>query len=184
MPEQELELNETPNAGKKSKKLFIFGGIGLVLVLLIGGGLWFFMGSDEPAATDVSADASADPAAPIVSSEAEYVGMPRPFLFNLPGADRARLVEIKVQLMVRGESNSVLTQKHIPLIEDALLTLRFWLLIASVPVPCIMSLNAPMSMGTATAGDPTVVVSSRVSTKVFATSIIEAFVCVTTAPIL
>jgi len=48
--------------------------------------------------------------------------MPRPFLFNLPGADRARLVEIKVQLMVRGESNSVLTQKHIPLIEDALLT--------------------------------------------------------------
>ncbi|MBB1390742.1 flagellar basal body-associated protein FliL [Shewanella sp. SG44-6] len=122
MPEQELELNETPNAGKKSKKLFIFGGIGLVLVLLIGGGLWFFMGSDEPAATDVSADASADPAAPIVSSEAEYVGMPRPFLFNLPGADRARLVEIKVQLMVRGESNSVLTQKHIPLIEDALLT--------------------------------------------------------------
>lgn len=122
MPEQELELNDTPNAGKKSKKLFIFGGIGLVLVLLIGGGLWFFMGSDEPAATDVSADASADPAAPIVSSEAEYVGMPRPFLFNLPGADRARLVEIKVQLMVRGESNSVLTQKHIPLIEDALLT--------------------------------------------------------------
>ena len=122
MPEQELELNETPNAGKKSKKLFIFGGIGLVLVLLIGGGLWFFMGSDEPAATDVSADASADPAAPIVSSEAEYVGMPRPFLFNLPGTDRARLVEIKVQLMVRGESNSVLTQKHIPLIEDALLT--------------------------------------------------------------
>lgn len=122
MPEQELELNETPNAGKKSKKLFIFGGIGLVLVLLIGGGLWFYMGSDEPAATDVSADASADPAAPIVSSEAEYVGMPRPFLFNLPGADRARLVEIKVQLMVRGESNSVLTQKHIPLIEDALLT--------------------------------------------------------------
>jgi len=122
MPEQELELNDTPNAGKKSKKLFIFGGIGLVLVLLIGGGLWFFMGSDEPAATDVSADASADPAVPIVSSEAEYVGMPRPFLFNLPGADRARLVEIKVQLMVRGESNSVLTQKHIPLIEDALLT--------------------------------------------------------------
>ncbi|WP_404948309.1 flagellar basal body-associated protein FliL [Shewanella sp. SR43-4] len=122
MPEQELELNDTPNAGKKSKKLFIFGGIGLVLVLLIGGGLWFFMGSDEPAATDVSGDASADPAAPIVSSEAEYVGMPRPFLFNLPGADRARLVEIKVQLMVRGESNSVLTQKHIPLIEDALLT--------------------------------------------------------------
>tara|TARA_R110002033_G_scaffold52514_3_gene100004 strand:+ start:6809 stop:7330 length:522 start_codon:yes stop_codon:yes gene_type:complete len=122
MPEQELELNDTPNAGKKSKKLFIFGGIGLVLVLLIGGGLWFFMGSDEPAAIDVSADASADPAAPIVSSEAEYVGMPRPFLFNLPGADRARLVEIKVQLMVRGESNSVLTQKHIPLIEDALLT--------------------------------------------------------------
>ncbi|MGI2179006.1 flagellar basal body-associated protein FliL [Shewanella frigidimarina] len=122
MPEQELELNEAAEGGKKNNKLVIFGGIGLVLVLLIGGGLWFFMGSDEPAPVAVNADDSTEAAAPVNNAEADYVGMPRPFLFNLPGVDRARLVEIKVQLMVRGEDDSVLTQKHIPLIEDALLT--------------------------------------------------------------
>ncbi|MBB1427741.1 flagellar basal body-associated protein FliL [Shewanella sp. 11B5] len=122
MPEQELELNEASEGGKKSKKLVIFGGIGLVLALLIGGGVWFFMGSDEPENTDsqTETETSTD-AKPMSMEEANYVGMPRPFLFNLPGVDRARLVEIKVQLMVRGD-DSVLTQKHIPLIEDALLT--------------------------------------------------------------
>ncbi|ABI71041.1 flagellar basal body-associated protein FliL [Shewanella frigidimarina] len=122
MPEQELELNEASEGGKKSKKLVIFGGIGLVLALLIGGGVWFFMGSDEPENTDsqTETETSID-AKPMSMEEANYVGMPRPFLFNLPGVDRARLVEIKVQLMVRGD-DSVLTQKHIPLIEDALLT--------------------------------------------------------------
>ncbi|WP_351079052.1 flagellar basal body-associated protein FliL [Shewanella sp. CAL98-MNA-CIBAN-0140] len=119
MAEQELELNEVPEGGNKSNKLIIFGGIGLVLVLLIGGGLWFFMGSSEP---DSPANTASETEAPTVSAGAEYVGMPRPFLFNLPGVDRARLVEIKVQLMVRGEDDSVLIKKHIPLIEDALLT--------------------------------------------------------------
>lgn len=110
--------------GKKSKKLVIFGGIGLVLALLIGGGVWFFMGSDEPENTDSQTETETETstdAKPMSMEEANYVGMPRPFLFNLPGVDRARLVEIKVQLMVRGD-DSVLTQKHIPLIEDALLT--------------------------------------------------------------
>jgi len=123
MPEQELELKEVPEDGKKTKKLLILGGIGLVLVLLIGGGLWFFMGSDEPAPTALNADTQAQAEAATVSAEeAEYVGMPKPFLFNLPGVNRSRLVEIKVQLMVRGEDDSVLTRKHIPLIEAALLT--------------------------------------------------------------
>ena len=88
MPEQELELNEPAEGGKKSNKLVIFGGIGLVLVLLIGGGLWFFMGSDEPAPIAVNADESTEAVAPVNNAEAD----------------------------------SVLTQKHIPLIEDALLT--------------------------------------------------------------
>jgi flagellar FliL protein len=122
MPEQELALNEVPEDGKKTKKLLILGGIGLVLVLLIGGGLWFFMGSDEPAPTALSADTQAQTESPTVNAEADYVGMPKPFLFNLPGVNRSRLVEIKVQLMVRGEDDSVLTRKHIPLIEAALLT--------------------------------------------------------------
>lgn len=122
MAEQELELEDTAAGGKKKNKLVLFGGIGLVVILLAAGGAWFFMGSDEPAPVTDGAEATQADAAPVVSAQANYVGMPRPFLFNLPGVDRARLVEIKVQLMVRGDDDSILTQKHIPLIEDALLT--------------------------------------------------------------
>ncbi|MBB1268076.1 flagellar basal body-associated protein FliL [Shewanella sp. SR44-3] len=119
--EESLELK---NEGKGKSKLIIFGGIGLVLVLAIGGGLWFFMGSSDAPVEDV-AQAAGSTSAPAAGrtplAEANYIGMPRPFLFNLPGVDRSRLVEIKVQLMVRGD-DGILTQKHIPLIEDALLT--------------------------------------------------------------
>ncbi|GGB50077.1 flagellar basal body-associated protein FliL [Shewanella inventionis] len=123
MAEEELELEDAAAGGKKKNKLVLFGGIGLVVILLAAGGAWFFMGSDEPAANTDSPDApKTETAEPAVAAQADYVGMPRPFLFNLPGVDRARLVEIKVQLMVRGEEDSILTKKHIPLIEDALLT--------------------------------------------------------------
>ncbi|WP_434928740.1 flagellar basal body-associated protein FliL [Shewanella sp. HL-SH5] len=121
---EELELNEASSEPKKSKKLILFGGIGLVVALLIGGGAWFFLGSDEPAAAAQSDDVGAvtESSSQAPTNEANYVGMPRPFLFNLPGVDRSRLVEIKVQLMVRGADDETAVRKHIPLIEDALLT--------------------------------------------------------------
>jgi flagellar FliL protein len=50
-----------------------------------------------------------------------YVPMPRPFTFNVPGTGRDRLVEIKVQLMVRGSDNEEMAKMHIPLIEGTLL---------------------------------------------------------------
>lgn len=113
----ELENTDTP---KSKKKLFIFIGIGVLIALLIGGALWFFLGSsDESSSEAVEAVVETPSNDKLVAS---YVPMPRPFLFNLPGPDRARLVEIKVQLMVRGPDDEVLIQKHIPLIEDALLT--------------------------------------------------------------
>ncbi|MFB2684840.1 flagellar basal body-associated protein FliL [Shewanella mangrovisoli] len=118
--EESLELENTE--APKSKKKFIFIGVGVVAALLIGGALWFFLGSSDeaPAAEGATPTEATTPAAD--AAMAAYVPMPRPFLFNLPGPDRARLVEIKVQLMVRGQDDDVLTQKHIPLIEDALLT--------------------------------------------------------------
>ncbi|WP_434940403.1 hypothetical protein ACRWQN_07985 [Shewanella sp. HL-SH8] len=39
---EELELNEASSEPKKSKKLILFGGIGLVAALLIGGEHGFF----------------------------------------------------------------------------------------------------------------------------------------------
>ncbi|NKF50142.1 flagellar basal body-associated protein FliL [Shewanella sp. WXL01] len=122
MAEQELELEENGGEGKKSKKM-LFIIIGVVLLLAIGGGAFFFLSGDD--AANEQADSETVPGEVATTAEptgkANYVGMPRPFLFNLPGATRSRLVEIKVQLMVRGDDD-VLTRKHIPLIEDALLT--------------------------------------------------------------
>ncbi len=119
--EESLELEESEEP-KSKKKLIIFGGIGLVIVLVIAGALWFFLGSSDGSDSTAAADGSADTEEAVNVGEAFYVGMPRPFLFNLPGASRSRLVEIKVQLMVRGSDDDVLIKKHIPLIEDALLT--------------------------------------------------------------
>lgn len=50
-----------------------------------------------------------------------YVGMPRPFVFNVAGAQRDRLVQIKIQLMVRGTADETLAKQNIPLIEGTLL---------------------------------------------------------------
>ena len=119
--EESLELEEN-NEPKSKKKLVVFGVIGLVLLLAIGAGVWFFLGSSEPSDPAMAEDAAAEVVEEENTGEAFYVGMPRPFLFNLPGAVRSRLVEIKVQLMVRGADDDVLIKKHIPLIEDALLT--------------------------------------------------------------
>lgn len=119
--EESLEL-EGNNGPKSKKKLIVFGVIGLVLLLAIGGGVWFFLGASEPSDAAMTEDGIAEVVEEENTGEAFYVGMPRPFLFNLPGASRSRLVEIKVQLMVRGADDDVLIKKHIPLIEDALLT--------------------------------------------------------------
>lgn len=120
--EESLELT-TENQPKSKKKLIIFIVIGVVLLAVIAGSAMFFLGGDEESASTTPGTAATSEVVEDDSTKgkANYVGMPRPFLFNLPGVDRARLVEIKVQLMVRGDDGQT-AKMHIPLIEDALLT--------------------------------------------------------------
>ena len=122
--EASLEIEET---GKSKKKLIII----IVAVLLIAGGAagYFFMsGSDASVETldeetAISADTpSAEPSDSAEIGSALYVAMPRPFVFNVPGSSRDRIVQIKVQLLVRGEVNEETAKKHIPLIEGTLLS--------------------------------------------------------------
>jgi flagellar FliL protein len=90
-----------------------------VTVVLV---LWLFGGSsssDEPAATGSGSPAPSSSSRPEVGN-ALYVGMPRAFVFIVPGDSRERTVQIKAQLMVRGEENEELAKKHIPLIEGTL----------------------------------------------------------------
>ncbi|MGC9403205.1 flagellar basal body-associated protein FliL [Vibrio genomosp. F10] len=113
MADEELE-QEQPKG--KSKLLII---IIAVVVLLVGGGAaaFFLMGSSDSAESGASAEAKvALPADPVA-----YVNIPQPFLFNVTGDKRDRLVQIKVQLMVRGSENENLARYHSPLIESALL---------------------------------------------------------------
>jgi flagellar FliL protein len=127
MAEEELQVDE---GGKKKGKMML---IIIIAVVLLGGGaaayFLLFAGGDEPAAeqlaeTDAAAAAASAPASAAGKAEmgtALYVAMPRPFVFNVPGAGRDRLVQIKVQLLVRGSDNEELAKTHIPLIEGTLL---------------------------------------------------------------
>lgn len=122
MAEQELQMEE---GGKKSKLMIII----IAAVVLLGGGIggfFMFSGSEEP--MEVYESGSSDTVADSAPSNggarlgtALYVAMPRPFVFNVPGTGRERLVEIKVQLLVRGTDNEEKAKMHIPLIEGSLL---------------------------------------------------------------
>ncbi|MEF1339983.1 flagellar basal body-associated protein FliL, partial [Vibrio rotiferianus] len=63
---------------------------------------------------DAQAVAAANPIA--------YVNIAQPFVFNVTGDSRDRLVQIKAQLMVRGSENENLARYHSPLIESSLLS--------------------------------------------------------------
>ncbi|WP_440904031.1 flagellar basal body-associated protein FliL [Catenovulum sp. SX2] len=122
--EEQPEL-EVEDGGGGKKKLIII--IAVVLVVVLGAGGFFLMsGGDDSAAEEVSLDetpaaSAGGSAASVELGDAMYVAMPRPFVFNVPGANRDRLVQIKVQLLVRGAQNEETAKKHIPLIEGTLL---------------------------------------------------------------
>lgn len=129
--EKELEIAD---GGGKKKKIIM---IAAAAVLLVGGGAGYFLlsGGEEPPPAVDAAVTPADGAAPAAPAATEapaegavaqvgtalYVSMPRPFVFNVPGAARDRLVQIKVQLLVRGQNNEETAKQHIPLIESTML---------------------------------------------------------------
>ena len=120
MADEELEIEE---GGKKKGKLMLI--IIIVVVLLAGGGgayYFLFMG-DEPSAAEGGEEVASEMVEDEVMPEGQalYVAMPRAFTFNAPGVARERIVQIEVQLMVRGSANEELAKRHIPMIEGSLL---------------------------------------------------------------
>jgi flagellar FliL protein len=124
--DKELEVEKGKKGGSKMIIIIV-----AVVVLLGGGAAAFFMlsGSPEEPMEEMVDDGSVgtgDGEGDLEISSAElgdalYVAMPRPFVFNVPGASRDRLVQIKVQLLVRGPDNEELSKIHIPSIEGSLL---------------------------------------------------------------
>ncbi|MDW6001510.1 flagellar basal body-associated protein FliL [Vibrio mangrovi] len=114
----ENDVAENASGGKKKLLIII---IALVVLLVVGGGAAFFlMGSN-----DESESAAAEQSTVNVDTQTEpvaYVSLPQPFVFNVTGDKRDRMVQIKVQLMVRGSQNENMARYHSPLIESSLLS--------------------------------------------------------------
>ena len=109
--DKELTLND-PAAAKKKKLILL---IALVVILLGGGaGAWFmFFKSEPPPVKEISAKDVVPPAS--------YVPILYPFVFNVAGRPQDRLIQIKIQLMVRGAADEALVKQNIPLIQGTLL---------------------------------------------------------------
>ncbi|EGA71350.1 flagellar basal body-associated protein FliL [Vibrio sinaloensis DSM 21326] len=114
-----MAVEEVETEAPKGKGKLIIIIVAVVVLLLGGGGAAFFlMGSDEPAAEEAAAQEEV-----VVSTEpVAYVNIAQPFIFNVTGDKRDRLVQIKVQLMVRGTENENLARYHSPLVESSLLS--------------------------------------------------------------
>lgn len=113
----EEDLGTEAPKGKKKLLIIIIAAV----VLLAGGcGAAFFMmgsGGDEAAAdAEQKTEQVAAPTDPV-----SYVNIAQPFVFNVTGDAKDRLVQIKVQLMVRGSENENLARYHSPLVESSLL---------------------------------------------------------------
>ena len=115
MADEDLDVEEGEKSGGKKKLIVII----LAVVLLLGGGAgayFFLMGGDADSEEVVEQIEESVES----SGTANYVAMPRPFVFNVMDGSRDRLVQIKVQLMVRGDRNETLAGTHVPLLEGTL----------------------------------------------------------------
>ncbi|MCG6230663.1 flagellar basal body-associated protein FliL [Vibrio furnissii] len=113
-----MAVEELPQDAPKSKKKLLIIIVAAVVLLLGGGGAAFFlMGSDSGA--DAKTETTQEAAAPV--DPVSYVNIAQPFVFNVSGDTRDRMVQIKVQLMVRGSKNEGLARYHSPLVESTLL---------------------------------------------------------------
>lgn len=147
MAEEDLSLEE-PKEGDDAeegegaggllgnKKLIII--IAAAAVLLIGGGAaaYFLLagGSDEETdSTDLEITevkegeetADSEPVAKAVpepeKGEAIYIGVAEPFLVNIKSGKRTRMMQIKIQFMVRSKEAEDAVKLHMPLIRNNLL---------------------------------------------------------------
>ena len=114
--EQQLELK---NQSGKKKLIIIIAA--LRVLGLGGGGAWFMLSGGSGKASSHDGKSEEEVAAEKMAKETRYVVMPSPFVFNVPGTTKDRMVQIKMALLVRGPKNEALAKLHAPLIEGALL---------------------------------------------------------------
>ena len=139
MAEEDLSLEEpveTPEEGEPSgskKKLIIIAGAA-ALLLIVGGVAAYFLLSGDSAdsgapVTEVTADGTtvevaSKPVEAVVAppkGDAIYINIPEPFLVNIMSGKKTRMMEIKMQFMVRSKAAEEAIDKHMPLIRNNML---------------------------------------------------------------
>ena len=131
---EESENEEGESTGSKKKLIIIAAA---AAVLLIGGGAaayFLLMGDSDESAnpvaeseiTEVEGDAEeavkpAEVVPPPPKGDAIYVSVPEPFLVNIKSGKRTRMMQIKIQFMVRSKEAEDAVKLHMPLIRNNML---------------------------------------------------------------
>jgi len=103
---------------KSSKKIIIIAGV-VLLLAAAGGGYYFMMGDD--AETDGEQVEEVEEEEEEGAVEEVYYEMSKPFVVNFPKGSDARLIQVSVTLLVKGEEAIEALKKHEPMIRNNLL---------------------------------------------------------------
>ena len=104
---------------KSSKKMMII--VGLVVLLLAGaGGGYYFMMGDETETNEEQVEEVVEEEDDTAVEEV-YYDMSKPFIVNFPKGSEARLIQVSVSLLVKGEDTVEALKKHEPMIRNNLL---------------------------------------------------------------
>lgn len=104
---------------RSSKKLMMI--VGLVILLLAGaGGGYYFMMGDETEADEEQVEEVVEEEDDTAVEEV-YYDISKPFIVNFPKGSEARLIQVSVSLLVKGEDTVEALKKHEPMIRNNLL---------------------------------------------------------------
>ncbi len=116
MAEKELSEGEEK---KSSKKMIIIAA----LVLLLGGGgagYYFMMGDSAETDGEQTEEVEEEVEDESVLEEV-YFEMTKPFVVNFPKGSGAKLIQVSVTLLVKGEETIEILKKHEPMLRNNLL---------------------------------------------------------------
>jgi flagellar FliL protein len=121
MADESLDEDLDLGAGKQAKpwKKIIIIALAVLLLLGLGGGLTWFLVSpgDETAATEEGQAAEEEPKPPAIYHALDH------FVVNLPPGERAKLLQVEMEVMVRSPELVEFLKHNDPMIRHKLLEL-------------------------------------------------------------
>ena len=117
MAENEVEEGEEK---KSSKKMIII--IAAVVLLLAGGGAGYFFMTGDPASGEGEQNEDVEEVVEEEgASEEIYYELEKPLIVNFPKGSGARLIQVSISLLVKGQDTIDALKKHEPMMRNNLL---------------------------------------------------------------